>query len=201
MNKPINRWDERYGGEEFYYGKEPNDFLSEQASKIKSSGQVLCLAEGEGRNAVYLASLGYQVTAIDSSAEGLRKLDLLAQERGVRVQTIQADLAEYKIEKKWDGIVSIWCHLPPALRQRVHAQIVDGLVTGGKLILESYTPDQLKYKTGGPPDAALLTTQIELREQFKDLKIIIAEEKLRNISEGKGHLGLSAVVQVLAEKS
>ena len=134
-------WNERYQDESFFYGKEPNDFLKENIELIKPGSKILCLAEGEGRNAVYLATKGFFVTAIDQSSVGLEKLKLLATENNVIVETMVADLNDYQIEEnKWDVILSIWCHLPSELRKKVHANCVKGLKQNGIFILEAYIP-------------------------------------------------------------
>ena len=196
-----NIWNERYKGETFYYGDAPNDFLVQVANNLTPKSKILCLAEGEGRNAVYLSTLGHDVTAIDQSEVGLEKLQLLAMQKNVHINTIAADLSDYKIEdKKWDAIISIWCHLPSKLRKQVHAQCVSGLKDSGQIILEAYTPKQLEYKTGGPTDTDLLMNESALREEFAGLNFIILKEITREIKEGQGHSGMSAVVQLLAIK-
>ena len=205
MNDPpkaeMNPWDERYRAAGYYYGAEPNDFLREHCGEIPRGGDVLCVAEGEGRNAVFLGAQGYAVMAVDQSAVGLRKAERLAALRGVRITTIQADLAEYRIEPdRWDGIVSIWCHLPRPLRTEVHRQVVTGLKPGGVLLLESYTPEQLRYGTGGPPTADRMVTLKELRLDLDGLEFIHAIERERVVTEGSGHTGLSAVVQLVARR-
>jgi len=195
----MNAWDERYGSTDYFYGTEPNDFLRERCGVIPSGGDVLCLAEGEGRNAVFLAKQGFRVVAVDQSAVGLRKAAELAATQGVAIETIVANLADYRIEpSRWDGIVSIWCHVPSALRTRLHRQVVEGLRPGGALILEAYTPAQLHYGTGGPPDADLLPTLAQLRTELTGLELLQAEERERVVREGRGHTGLSAVVDVVA---
>src|SRR5450631_1297678 len=170
MNDPpkaeVNPWDERYRVASYFYGADPNDFLREHCGEIPSGGEVLCLAEGEGRNAVFLAARGYRVVAVDQSAVGLRKAEGLAALNDVRITTIQADLAEYRIEPdRWDGIVSIWCHLPRPLRAEVYRQVLTGLKPGGVFLLEAYTPEQLRYGTGGPPTADLLVKLKDLRNE------------------------------------
>ena len=197
-------WNERYNEVEYVFGTEPNDFLRDEFRKITSGGRVLCLAEGEGRNAVFLAQQGYQVTAMDMSEVGLNKALKLAQDRGVDIITQVADLADYEFgEAKWDGIVAIWAHLPKAVRQRVYAQIAPALKPNGVFILEAYTEQQLNMDAvGGPP-----ATQKErfgslavLRSELAELEEITGIEKQRMISEGKRHQGLSAVVQFIAKK-
>lgn len=198
MNK---HWDERYSKHEYHYGTEPNTFLLENISALPKGTNVLCLAEGEGRNAVFLAKCGYDVTAVDFSSVGLKKLEALAESRGVVVKTVCADLRGFVFEKNyWGAIVSIWCHLPSALRTEVHRRAVEGLKPGGVFLLEAYRPQQLEFKTGGPPDTDLMPTLAQLDSDFSNLKPILRQEINRNVSEGIGHSGMSAVVQYLAVK-
>ncbi len=201
MQDKVKPWNDRYSGADFYYGTEPNDFLKECASQIPAQGKVLCLAEGEGRNAVFLAGRGYAVTAVDQSEEGLKKLNILAEKHGVKVETIVADLNDFQIiESHWDAIVSIWCHVPPVLRHKLHLDIVKGLKSDGILILESYHPRQLEFKTGGPPSAELMMTKNCLELELKGLTFKVLQEIDRDVQEGKGHSGMSAVTQCLAVK-
>jgi SAM-dependent methyltransferase len=194
-------WDEKYGAPGHYYGTEPNDFLRERHAVIPAGGQVLCLAEGEGRNAVFLAQQGFEVVAVDQSSVGLRKAEALAAERGVRIETVMADLAAYRIAPgHWDGIVSIWCHLPQPLRADVHRQVVAGLRSGGAFLLEAYTPAQLNYGTGGPKSIDLLPTLADVRAELDGLDFVHAVEREREVHEGQGHFGLSAVVDIVAVK-
>jgi SAM-dependent methyltransferase len=197
----MNLWDERYGAAGYYYCAEPNDFLREHCGAIRPGGAVLCLADGEGRNAVFLAALGYAVVAVDQSFVGLQKAKRLAASKGVRITTIQADLADYRIEPdRWDGIVSIFCHLPRPLRAEIYRQVLPGLKPGGLFLLEAYTPEQLRYGTCGPPTADLLVRLEDLRNELDGLALIHAMERERVVMEGRGHSGLSAVVQVIARR-
>lgn len=193
-------WDERFGQAGYFYGTEPNDFLREVADRIPR-GRVLCLAEGEGRNAAFLAGQGARVTAVDASATGLEKAKLLAAGRGLTIETVHADLATWPIEPgAWDAVVAIFCHLPPEIRGDVHRRAVAGLRPGGVFVLEAYTPDQLSYDTGGPRVAELLMRLTSIREELAGLDLDIAREIEREIHEGEGHTGRSAVVQVLGHK-
>lgn len=195
----MNNWDQRYSAADFYYGTEPNEFLRAQAAALPPHGRVLCLAEGEGRNAVFLAGLGHAVTAVDGSAVGLQKARRLAAARGTTISTVTADLADYVIEPgSWDAIVSIWCHLPRDMRARVHRACVSGLRPGGIFLLEAYTPRQLAFGTGGPSTAELMPTLAELRGELAGLDLLQAAELERTVHEGQGHHGPSAVVQILA---
>jgi SAM-dependent methyltransferase len=199
--KAFEQWDERYRAEEYFYGTEPNDFLKSQVDRLLPGASVLCLAEGEGRNAVFLAKQGFSVTAVDGSAQGFVKLQKLAAQAGVNVRTVVKDLAHFDMgQRQWDAIVSIWCHLPQPLRAEIHRRVVVALKPGGFFILEAYTPRQLQFKTGGPPNATMLMTRDLLRTELAGLEIQIAQEVQREIHEGKGHNGKSAVVQFVARK-
>ena len=165
-------WDQRYSGQAYAYGTEPNAFLVAMAPRLPT-GRVLCLGEGEGRNAVWLASQGYDVTAVDASRVGLQKAQRLAAERGVTITTVHSDLADYDIEPgNWDGIVSVFCHLPPELRAAVHRRCVAGLCSGGVMLLEAYTPGQLVHGTGGPPTVELMMDSEILRKEFAGLEFL-----------------------------
>ena len=193
-------WDERYDTEEYVYGTQPNDFLRQNAGQLHP-GRTLCLAEGEGRNATFLARLGHSVTAVDSSSVGLKKAARLAQTQGVQIETVHADLADFEIgTEQWDSIVSIFCHVPPDLRKRLHAAVVEGLKPGGMLLLEAYTPRQIVLGTGGPPVPELTMTLDTLREELRGLDFLHAQETERDVVEGIYHTGRGAVVQVLARK-
>jgi len=190
-------WDQRYGTDEYAYGVEPNDFLRAEAHRIPP-GPVLCLAEGEGRNAVFLAGLGYQVTAIDLSTEGLRKAERLARRHGVTLELIHGDLATFDLSlDRWSGIVEIFVHVPLLIRRRIHAQLPLALRVGGCLVLETYRPEQLALGTGGPKDVALLGSLADLREELSPLELVVAREANRDIHEGRFHDGPSATVQIV----
>jgi SAM-dependent methyltransferase len=200
MNAKI--WDDRYSAADFAYGTVPNDWLKAQAGRLKPGAQVLCLAEGQGRNAAYLAGLGLAVTAVDQSAVGLAKAQALAKERGVAFKTVQADLADYDMgQQRWDAIVSIWCHLPSALRRDVHARACRALKPGGWLILEAYSPEQLALGTGGPKDADMLASEALLRQELLPLEWHASQSVRRDVHEGKLHAGPSAVVQMVGRKA
>ena len=193
-------WNSRFAAPQYIYGETPNVFVAEMASRIPV-GPVLCLAEGEGRNAVHLATLGHRVTAVDQSEAGLVKVRRLAATRGVVIETVHADLLNFTIEPGvWAGIIATFAHLPPAIRYKVHAQTVRGLRPGGVFILEAYTPAQLAFDTGGPKSTELLMTLASLREELSGLEFMIGREIERDVIEGEGHTGRGAVVQVLARR-
>ncbi|MEY3743763.1 MAG: hypothetical protein RLZZ541_818, partial [Pseudomonadota bacterium] len=163
-------WDERYSAEVYAYGKTPNKFL-EDNYKVIPKGKVLSLAEGEGRNAVFLAKQGYAVTAVDASQVGLEKAKKLAEEKGVSIEFIYTDLADFDIgENCWDGIISIFCPLPSVLRIKLHKKVVAGLKANGVFLVEAYTPDQLKHGTGGGNSVDLMMTKESLSLELAGLK-------------------------------
>jgi SAM-dependent methyltransferase len=193
-------WDERYSAEDYAYGTEPNTFLVEGAGRLPRGGRILSLAEGEGRNAVFLARQGWQVTAVDGSRVGLDKGRRLAEAHGVQVEWVHADLADHALGTGWAGIVSIFCPLPSALRRRMHAQVEAALAPGGVFLLEAYTPAQAGRGTGGGNDRDTMQTAQSLREELPGLRFEHLQELEREVLEGRFHTGLGAVVQALAVK-
>lgn len=197
MNQDF--WNERYGEAAFAYGKQANDFLVAQV--FQPARKILCLAEGEGRNAVFLAQLGHDVTCIDYSEAGVAKMNQLAAEKGVKLTTICADLAAMTFsENEWDVIVIIFGHFPPAIRKHVHSQLYNALKPGGKLIVEAYRKAQIDFKTGGPMNPSMLYSKEELTSDFQAFSSIRIEETVREVNEGEFHHGNAAVIQVVGEK-
>jgi 2-polyprenyl-3-methyl-5-hydroxy-6-metoxy-1,4-benzoquinol methylase len=198
-------WDEKYSDQDvFMYGTDPNDFLKETLPTLNlpSGANCLLMADGEGRNGVFMAQQGCKVTSVDISKEGLNKAEALSKEKGVVVTTVLADLGEFDFgTEQWDCIVGIFCHLPPPVRTRVLEAIPPSLKVGGAFVLECYTPDQLKYKTGGPPSAALFYSSKILSEAMDGtLAIERNEELVREVVEGTLHTGTAAVVQFVGRK-
>lgn len=199
MDAAREKWEGRYGTTpEYVYGTEPNDFLAEHAPSFPI-GDVLCLADGEGRNGVYLAGLGHRVTSVDLTYAGMSKAAQLASDRGLELTTVVADLASFDLgEQRWDLIVSIFAHTPPPIRARVHGLISTALRPGGQILLEAYTPDQVGRGTGGPPVPELTMTLDGLRNELTDMEFVHGREFVRPVIEGPGHTGDGAVVQVIA---
>ncbi|MFT5697429.1 MAG: SAM-dependent methyltransferase [Desulforhopalus sp.] len=196
------KWDQRYSEPGYAYGTDPNDFLTASRQYIPAGGSVLCLAEGEGRNSVFLAKNGFKVTAVDSSTVAMEKTGALAVQQGVYVDTIVADLADFTFTPNYyDAIVSIFCHLPPPLRQKVHNLISGSLKEGGVFILEGYTPKQLKHGTGGPPVKELLMNLNVIQKELAGLDMMHGAELEREVLEGTLHRGLGAVVQFIGKKT
>lgn len=193
-------WNQRYAGDEFVYGTEPNSFLVEHAGRL--TGPVLSLAEGEGRNAVYLASLGLDVLGVDSSDVGLAKAQALADSRGVTIRTEVADLETFEpAENAYGAVVSIWAHLPSRIRSHLYPLLERSLKPGGILLLESYSVDQLARETGGPKDADMLLTRSKIEREFPNLETVLLREIDREVQEGSYHAGLSSVVQFIGRKA
>lgn len=200
MNATQEMWNERFGAAEYVFGLEPNDFLREQAIHLPR-GKVLSLAEGEGRNAVWLAVQGFDVSSVDLSPVGVTKTLKLAESHGVIVNASVGDLTDYVIEPDtWDVIVSIFSHTPPPIRKRIHQQVVNGLRHGGVYLLEAYTPNQIAFGTGGPKDASLMPTVELLADELSGLHFDRLLEVTRDVVEGTGHTGRAAVVQVVASR-
>jgi SAM-dependent methyltransferase len=199
MADPREFWNHRYTLPGWAYGQEPNDFLRDVASTLE--GPVLCLGEGEGRNAVFLAQRGLEVTAVDLSPKALEKAQLLARERGVHLATQEVDLADFDLgDARWGAIVAIWCHVPPWLRTRLHRDVVRALRPGGRFVLEAYTPRQLQFDTGGPKSLDLLFPPDEVKRELEGLTFERFDALERDVHEGDWHRGRSAVLQVLARR-
>ena len=198
MHPTPSMWEERFAADEYVYGTAPNDFLVWAAARLPPRGRVLCLAEGEGRNAVHLAGLGHAVTAVAGSAAALAKALRLAADRRVRLDTVQADLSAWRIPVGvWDGIVAIFAHLPPATRARMHRAAADGLRPGGLFLLEAYTPRQAGRGTGGPTARDLLIEPDDLRHELPGLEWLRLTELVRPVREGLLHTGPASVVQAI----
>jgi SAM-dependent methyltransferase len=195
-------WDERYGREGYFFGTDPNDFLVERVAELPAGGELLCLGEGQGRNAVWLAARGFRVTGTDISPVGLEKAQQLAAERGVTITTIAADLADFDLgDSRWDAVLSLWVHVPRPLRESLHPRIARAVRPGGLFFLEHYHPRQLGYGTGGPPDPTWMLTLDELRRDFAPWHELHGVEKEREVWEGEyTHGGPSYVTQFIARR-
>jgi len=192
-------WNKRYANSDYLYGTEPNSFLAEYYSFL--SGPVLSLSEGEGRNAVFLASHGLEVLGIDISIVALEKAKKLAKSRGVEIKTLVADLATFEPEEnRYGSIVSILAHLPSAVRDNLYPLIERALRPNGVIVLESYSENQLSRDTGGPKDTDMLMTVDKLRREFLNFNPVVLREVEREVSEGEGHSGMASVVQFIARK-
>lgn len=194
-------WNEKFANTDYVYGTEPNDFLASVVTNLQP-GATLSLAEGEGRNAVWLAQQGFTVSAIEQSEKGVAKTLRLALQRGVIVMAERGELETFHIQpNSWDLVVSIYAHTPQELRRKLHRQVVAGLKPGGVFVLEAYTPAQIPNNTGGPKDASLMPTAELLRSELAGLVFDHIEEVERDVVEGSLHTGTANVVQVVAHRA
>lgn len=195
-------WDQRYGVPEFVYGTEPNRFLAQQARHFAPGGRVLCLADGEGRNGVWLARQGFQVHSVDISVQGVEKTQQLSRQAGAHLDAQVADVTTLDLGlAQWDAIVSIFLHLPAKARADLHRRAVRALKTSGLFVWEAYGPEQLALNTGGPRDAALLPALDEVASDFGECALLHAWAGSRPVQEGSLHTGIGAVTQLLAKKA
>ena len=196
------RWNERFAAPGYLFGTAPNRFLASQAHRLRPGWRALALADGEGRNGVWLARQGLAVVAVDFSPVALAKARALAARAGVAVETIQADLAAFAWpEAAFDLVAAIFIQFaPPGLRARIFAGIATTLKPGGLLILQGYRPEQVDYGTGGPPHRENMYTEALLREAFGALEILHLEAHDTAIEEGVGHKGMSALIDLVARQ-
>lgn len=198
----MNHWNTRFQAESYVYGKEPNVFLTEMQKKLNLSGDALAIAEGEGRNAVFLAEQGMNVTAWDYAESGLTKTKRLAEERDVKVQTKLVDLNNAIWEKnQWDELICIFGHFPTELRLKTLQGVKEAVKSGGYYITEVYSLYQIPYNSGGPREVDLLYRPEEFLQTFADWRIVhfFMGEVVRH--EGELHNGLAHVIQFAAQKS
>jgi hypothetical protein len=197
----MNFWDERYKDEVYVYGLEPNDFFAEQLKLLKP-GTLILPCEGEGRNAVYAASLAWNVNAYDSSVEGKNKALKLANQRNTTINydVIDATLIEFEPNSA-DCIAFIYAHFPQNIRAELHKKALTWLKPGGTLMLEAFNPKQLGKSSGGPKDLSMLYDLEMMVDDFKDLEKLVIETKSLNLSEGKFHEGEAEIIRVVGVKS
>ncbi len=206
----MSVWNERYSGEDYFYGTEPNAFLVSQKALLKPGMRCLAVADGEGRNGVWLAQQGLEVLSVDSSHVAQAKAKTLAQRRGVAMLFEQVDLLQWEWpvlssveggEDDFDVVVAIFIQFVTSPeREQMFAAIKRCLKPGGLLLLQGYTPRQLEYRTGGPSQAENLYTEAMLRKAFADMDIVQLREHDSVIREGTGHSGMSALIDLVARK-
>jgi len=195
-------WDQRFADKGYIFGREPNEYLRAKASLLPRGGRVLCVADGEGRNSVWLARQSMQVEAFDISAVGVEKARRLAADAGVSVDFNVADCDGWRWSTdSHDALVAIFVQFAdPAMRERLFANMARALKSGGMLILQGYTPKQLDYKTGGPGELSHLYTAELIRESFKTLHTLELVEYEADLNEGARHAGRSALLGFVARK-
>ena len=199
---PAQTWNKRFSKDGYVFGTEPNEWLRRQASVWKAGARILCVADGEGRNSVWLAKQGHQVEAFDISDVGVAKALGLAQENQVNVDYTVAGCDDFAWQQsQFDGVVAIFVQFAdPELRARLFENMVQSLKPGGSILLLGYTPRQLEFGTGGPSVLSHLYTPVMLREAFEALDIQVLEEYETELTEGEGHKGRSAVIGLVATR-
>ena len=195
-------WDERYATDEYLFGTAPNAFLAREVHRLAPGSKVLAIADGEGRNSVFLAQHGHRVIATDVSDQALEKARRLAERRGVAVEYRHVDLAgwEWPVDA-FDAVVGIFMQFAgPELRDDIFEGIHRSLKPGGLLLLEGYRQEQLSFGTGGPPNLENLYTEESLRGAFAEWEIELLNTYDAQIEEGAGHSGMSALIDLIAQK-
>jgi cyclopropane fatty-acyl-phospholipid synthase-like methyltransferase len=198
----LERWESRFRVPGYAFGKEPNAFLKAQAHLLRGRQTALSVADGEGRNGVWLAEQGLDVLTIDFSQAALEKSRALAAERGVRLRTEVADITNWQWPTNaYDVIAAIFIQVvTPVERPAFFADLKLALKPGGLLLMQSYRPEQLKYGTGGPRDVERLYTRALLEASFGDMAELKIREHDSVISEGTAHVGMSALIDLVAKK-
>jgi SAM-dependent methyltransferase len=199
---PAGTWNSRFEGDEFHFGTAPNAWLAEHADLFRPGQRALCVADGEGRNSVWLARRGLEVDAFDIAEVGVAKARRLAAEQGVGVNYAISDCDAYVWpHEHYDSVVAIFVQFAdPAMRERLFANMKRSLKPGGVLVLQGYTPKQLEYRTGGPRVASHLYTPEMLRKAFADMTMIELRKYEAALAEGTGHCGRSALVGLVARR-
>ena len=201
-NREYERWEKRFSVPDYVFGTEPNAFLKSQAAALPKSGTALAVADGEGRNGVWLAERGLDVLSIDWSPTALGKAQALAKQRGVTLRTEQVDLVQWPWPAaKFDAVVAIFIQfLAPDERRQVFAGMRNALKPGGLLLIEGYRPEQLNYRTGGPSLVENLYTRALLEVELVGLSEVRITEHDSMTSEGTGHVGMAALIDLVGRK-
>jgi len=195
------RWQQRFAAPDYIFGKAPNAFLKAQAPRLRAGQSALSVADGEGRNGVWLAEQGLDVRSIDYAPAALAKARALAEQRGVRLRTEVTDVFTWHYPTAaFDVIAAIFIFAAPAERPAFFANLKKALKPGGLLLMQGYRPEQLAYRTGGPPDAERLYTRALLESGFGDMSELEIREHDSTISEGSAHVGMSALIDLVARK-
>jgi len=201
----TDRWNERYSKDEFAFGKQPNNYLKEQLEKL-NVGTILFPAEGEGRNAVFAANLGWTVSAFDISMEGKKKADRLAKINNVTIDYQVGDLQEISFDtEQFDVIALIYAHFPANIKSLYHKTLDKYLRNGGVVIFEAFSKRHIDYvskneNVGGPRDLESLFSIEEIKSDFANYDIIELEEKEIELSEGLYHNGTGSVIRFVGQK-
>jgi len=202
FDDPRGTWNTRFSGPDYHFGRMPNAFLAREASRLTPGQAVLCVADGEGRNGVFLATRGLAVTAFDIAPNGVAKARALAAEQGVHVDVQEADIREWNWDARtYDAVVAIFIQfLTPGERPGVFRGMQRAVAPGGLLLLEGYRPEQIGYRTGGPGNPEHLYTREWLEEAFRGWELLRLDAYDAALDEGSGHAGMSALIDLVARK-
>ncbi len=195
----MKTWNDRYSNKEYVYGKLANAFIKQELDKLPK-GRILFPAEGEGRNAVYAAKRGWNVSAFDLSTVGKEKAESLAREVGCKIDYQISDVLDYKSESKFDCIAIGFMHLPSSIREAAHKDLLEQLKTGGMFIMEVFHKEQMPLKSGGPKDLDLLYDKESMASDFADMDIQVLEKTETILDEGHLHQGKAIVLRMIAIK-
>lgn len=195
-------WDEKYDVDHYRYGTDPNSFVAASVETyVHAPSQVLVLGSGEGRDAVWLAQKGFEVTAVDASGKGIAKTEELMSDANVLVRTIKSDFANWEPDEgRYEAVVLVYVHMPPELRKETHAKAIRALDEGGYIFLEAFTPEQLQHDTGGPKSREMLFTEEIIQHDFAELHPELLEERTVHLDEGPGHSGDAEVIRFIGRK-
>jgi 2-polyprenyl-3-methyl-5-hydroxy-6-metoxy-1,4-benzoquinol methylase len=198
----VEFWDEKYAGEHFHYGKEPNSFFKEYIDNLTDKKlEILFPADGEGRNSVYAAGKGHNTYSFDQSKEAQKKALKLAKERNVSINYDVSDVMAYDTKHKFDLIVMIYFHLPAELRIAAHRKFIDMLSKNGIILIEAFNKKQINNNSGGPKNIDMLYSAEELKSDFSSIKIKLLEEKTIHLNESDSHTGDADIIRLIASKS
>ncbi len=202
FDDPRGKWNARFAGADYHFGRAPNAFLAREATRLAPGQAALCVADGEGRNSVFLAARGLAVTAFDLSSNGVAKARALAAEAGVAIDAREADIRTWDWDARtYDAVVAIFIQfLAPAERSDVFRGMQRAVRPGGLLLLEGYRPEQIGHRTGGPGDPGHLYTREWLKATFAGWTLLSLDAYDAEIHEGSGHAGMSALIDLVARK-
>jgi SAM-dependent methyltransferase len=199
-------WNKRYAVDQFVYGKEPNQFFKDTLNELDSGGKILFPAEGEGRDAVYAAKMGYSALAFDISESAKNKALKFAEDERVKIEYLVGELGELNLEKVlFDAAVLVFAHFQPAARQKLHQQIGNLVKPGGYIILEGFSQNNIAYREqnpsiGGPDKKEMLFTKEIIKDDFDKFEVMLLEEKETELKEGVFHNGVGKVIRFIGKK-
>ena len=199
MSKEM--WDQRFSEPNYAYGKQPNAFIKDMSERLPKDSKIGCFAEGEGRNGVYLAKMGHDVTILDQSDQGLNKAQQLAKDEGVSIETVQGDLTKMEMEPdQFDAAIMVFGHVPKQDQSFLMEQMIRSVKPGGHILFEVYSEDQLSYGTGGPKSTEMLYAAEDVLSWIRGYKCLHFYYGEAERNEGERHKGIGHVIQGFIQK-